>query len=89
MGNVIPTAIRRLYQSADKRKRGGGNPLLAMNVNPLCGSSLQAIISMAQATCLRECDFVIGAGTESTSNAPHMTSAARFAQSHWRYLADR
>jgi acetyl-CoA C-acetyltransferase len=49
----------------------------AMNVNRLCGSGLQAIISVAQAIALGEHDVAIGAGAESMSNAAHMTSAVR------------
>jgi acetyl-CoA C-acetyltransferase len=49
----------------------------AMNVNRLCGSGLQAIISVAQAIALGEHDVGIGAGAESMSNAAHMTSAVR------------
>jgi acetyl-CoA C-acetyltransferase len=48
-----------------------------MNVNRLCGSGLQAIISVAQGIALGEFSIGIGGGAESMSNAPHMTSAAR------------
>ncbi len=51
---------------------------VGMGVNRLCGSGLQAIVSVAQAVTLGECDFAIGMGAESMSNAPHMTSGARF-----------
>lgn len=49
----------------------------AMNVNRLCGSGLQAIVSAAQAIALGEHRIAIGAGAESMSNAPHMTSSIR------------
>ncbi|WP_120075310.1 acetyl-CoA C-acyltransferase family protein [Aurantiacibacter odishensis] len=79
VGNVVPTQPKDAYISR-VASVNAGIPIesAAMNVNRLCGSGLQAVISMAQAIKLGECKFAIGAGTESMSNAPHMTSAARF-----------
>lgn len=79
VGTVIPTQPSDAYVSR-VASVNAGVPIesAAMNVNRLCGSGLQAIVSVAQAVKLGECDFAIGAGAESMSNAPHMTSAARF-----------
>ena len=79
LGNVIPTQPADFYLSR-VASVNAGIPIesVAMNVNRLCGSGLQALVSAAQAIKLGECDFAIGAGAESMSNAPHMTSAARF-----------
>ena len=79
VGLVIPTQPSDAYVSRVASMNAGVPARsVAMNVNRLCGSGLQAIISVSQAITLGECDYAIGAGTESMSNAPHMTSAARF-----------
>ena len=52
----------------------------AMNVNRLCGSGLQAIISAAQGIALGEQDIAVAGGAESMSNAPHMILTARNGQ---------
>jgi acetyl-CoA C-acetyltransferase len=79
VGTVVPTQPKDAYISR-VASVNAGVPIgsVAMNVNRLCGSGLQAIVSVAQAIALGECDYAIGAGAESMSNAPHMTSAARF-----------
>ena len=79
VGSVIPTQPSDAYVSR-VASVNAGVPVesAAMNVNRLCGSGLQAIVSVAQAIKLGECDYAIGAGAESMSNAPHMTNGARF-----------
>ena len=79
VGSVVPTQPTDSYL-ARVISINSGLPVssVAMGVNRLCGSGLQAIVSVAQAIKLGECDFAIGAGAESMSNAPHMTSGARF-----------
>ncbi|GFM31210.1 acetyl-CoA C-acyltransferase family protein [Novosphingobium sp. PY1] len=78
VGNVVPSQPKDAYISR-VASVNAGVPVSsqAMNVNRLCGSGLQAIVSAAQAIALGEHDFAIGAGAESMSNAPHMTSSAR------------
>lgn len=78
MGLVIPTQPSDAYVSR-VASVNAGVPIesIAMNVNRLCGSGLQAIISVAQAIALGECKFAVGGGAESMSNSPHMTSATR------------
>ena len=78
VGTVVPTQPSDAYVSR-VASVNAGVPVssAAMNVNRLCGSGLQAIVSMAQAVTLGECDFAIGGGAESMSNAPHMTNGAR------------
>jgi acetyl-CoA C-acetyltransferase len=79
VGTVVPTQPSDAYVSRVASMNAGvPSSSVAMHVNRLCGSGLQAIVSVAQAIRLGECDFAIGAGAESMSNAPHMTSAARF-----------
>ena len=49
-----------------------------MNVNRLCGSGLQAIVSAAQAILLGDCDVAIGGGAENMSRGPYASLAARW-----------
>ncbi len=78
VGTVVPTQPKDAYVSR-VASVNAGVPVesQAMNVNRLCGSGLQAIVSAAQAIALGEHDVAIGAGAESMSNAVHMTNAAR------------
>jgi len=50
----------------------------AFNVNRLCGSGLQAIISAAQALMLGDCEVAVGAGVESMSRSPYVVPATRW-----------
>jgi acetyl-CoA C-acetyltransferase len=50
----------------------------AFNVNRLCGSGLQAIISAAQTILLGDAQIAIGAGAESMSRGPYLMPAARW-----------
>ena len=78
VGTVVSTQPKDAYVSRVSAVNAGV-PISApaMNVNRLCGSGLQAIVSAAQGIALGEYDVSIGAGAESMSNAPHMTSAGR------------
>ncbi|CAM4233994.1 Acetyl-CoA acetyltransferase [Novosphingobium lubricantis] len=78
VGTVVSTQPKDAYVSRVAAVNAGV-PISApaMNVNRLCGSGLQAIVSAAQGIALGEYDVSIGAGAESMSNAPHMTSAGR------------
>jgi acetyl-CoA C-acetyltransferase len=50
----------------------------AFNVNRLCGSGLQAIVSAAQTLMLGEAEFAIGGGAETMSRGPYFMNAARW-----------
>ncbi len=78
VGTVVPTQPKDAYVSR-LASVNAGVPVSsqAMNVNRLCGSGLQAIVSAAQAIALGEHSFAIGAGCEVMSNSTHMTSAVR------------
>jgi len=52
----------------------------AMNVNRLCGSGAQAIVSAAQALMLGDAEFALAGGAESMSRMPYIVPAARFGQ---------
>ena len=79
MGNVIPTEPRDAYLSR-VAAIDAGLPIEvpAFNVNRLCGSGLQAIISAAQAIALGDTDIAIGAGAESMSRAPYLSTQSRW-----------
>jgi len=81
IGTVVPTQPKDAYVSRVAAVNAGvpiATP--AMNVNRLCGSGLQAIISAAQAIALGENDIAAAGGAESMSNAPHMVLSARNGQ---------
>jgi acetyl-CoA C-acetyltransferase len=53
---------------------------VAMNVNRLCGSGAQAIVSAAQMLMLGDADMALAGGAECMSRAPYILQAARFGQ---------
>ena len=80
-GHVINTEPRDMYLSRVIAMQAGipsGTP--AMNVNRLCGSGIQAIISAAQSLMLGDADFALAGGAECMSRAPHALQAARWGQ---------
>ena len=81
IGTVVPTQPKDAYVSRVAAVNAGV-PIEApaMNVNRLCGSGLQAIVSATQGIALGEQDIAIGGGAESMSNAPHMVLTARNGQ---------
>ena len=52
----------------------------AMNVNRLCGSGAQAIVSAVQSLALGDADFAVAGGAEGMSRAPYALPAARWGQ---------
>jgi acetyl-CoA C-acetyltransferase len=81
IGTVVPTQPKDAYISRVAAVNAGvpiETP--AMNVNRLCGSGLQAIVSAAQAMALGEHDVAVAGGAESMSNAPLMCLTARNGQ---------
>lgn len=79
MGNVIPTEPRDAYLSRVAAMDAGiPQETPAFNVNRLCGSALQAIISAAQSILLGDCDIAIGAGAEAMSRGPYLMPTARW-----------
>jgi len=78
-GHVINTEPRDMYLSRVAAIEGGcGGDTPAFNVNRLCGSGLQAVISAAQAILLGDTDIAIGGGAENMSRAPYLATAARW-----------
>jgi len=78
-GNVIATEPKDLYLARVAAINGGvPQAAPAFNVNRLCGSGLQAIVSAAQTILLGDADVAIGGGAENMSRAPYITPDARF-----------
>ncbi|GAB1837531.1 acetyl-CoA C-acyltransferase family protein [Achromobacter xylosoxidans] len=79
VGHVINTEPRDMYLSRVAAINAGiAKETPAFNVNRLCGSGLQAIVSAAQTILLGDADIAIGAGAESMSRAPYIAPAQRW-----------
>jgi acetyl-CoA C-acetyltransferase len=81
-GHVVNTEPKDMYLSRVAAIHGGcaeGTP--AFNVNRLCGSGLQAIVSASQAIMLGDCDIAIGGGAENMSRGPYASLSARMGDS--------
>jgi acetyl-CoA C-acetyltransferase len=79
MGNVIPTEPRDAYLGRVAAMNAGiPKETPSFNVNRLCGSGLQAIVSAAQTILLGDTDLSIGAGAESMSRGPYLALSQRW-----------
>ena len=79
LGNVIPSVPQDAYISRVAALDAGvPQETPAFNVNRLCGSGLQAIISAAQAIMLGDCDVAVGAGAESMSRGAYLVTSNRW-----------
>ncbi|MEZ5662787.1 MAG: beta-ketothiolase BktB [Burkholderiaceae bacterium] len=78
-GHVVNTEPKDMYLSRVAAINGGcAESTPAFNVNRLCGSGLQAIVSASQAIMLGDCDIAIGGGAENMSRAPYASLASRW-----------
>jgi acetyl-CoA C-acetyltransferase len=78
-GNVLHTDVRDMYLSRVAAVNAGlpiETP--AFNVNRLCGSGLQAIVSAAQSIKLGDVDVAVAGGAESMSRAPYWLPSLRW-----------
>ncbi len=78
-GHVINTEPRDMYLSRAAAKQAGipvETP--AMNVNRLCGSGAQAIVSAVQSLMLGDAEFAVAGGAESMSRSPYIVPQARW-----------
>ena len=81
MGHVINTEPRDMYLSRVAAMQAGvPETVPAMNVNRLCGSGAQAVVSAVQALSLGDCTVAVAGGAESMSRSPYILPAARFGQ---------
>ena len=79
LGNVIPTVPQDAYISRVAALNAGvPQEAPAFNVNRLCGSGLQAVVSAAQSILLGDCDVAIGAGAESMSRGAYIVTSNRW-----------
>ena len=78
VGNCIPTDARYPYV-ARVASIQAGLPMesVAMAVNRLCSSGLQAVVSTAQNILLGDCDMGVGGGVEVMSRGVYMSTAMR------------
>ena len=78
-GHVVNSEPKDMYLSRVAAINGGcAKETPAFNVNRLCGSGLQAIVSASQGILLGDYDIAIGAGAENMSRAPYASLATRF-----------
>jgi len=79
LGNVIPSVPQDAYISRVAALEAGvPQETPAFNVNRLCGSGLQAVVSAAQSILLGDCDVAIGAGAESMSRGAYLVTSNRW-----------
>ena len=78
VGNTIPTDSRFPYV-ARVASIQAGLPMesVAMSVNRLCSSGLQAIVTTAQNILLGDCDYGVGGGVEVMSRGGYLSAAMR------------
>ena len=80
-GHVINTEPRDMYLSrVAARNAGVPDATPAMNVNRLCGSGAQAVVSAFQMLVLGDASFALAGGAECMSRSPLALTTARFGQ---------
>ncbi|WP_300514568.1 acetyl-CoA C-acyltransferase family protein [Aliiroseovarius sp.] len=80
-GHIINTEPRDMYLSRVAAMEAGiPDTTPAMNVNRLCGSGVQALVSAVQTLALGDADFALAGGAENMSRAPYILPAARWGQ---------
>ena len=78
-GHVINTEPRDMYLSRVAAMDAGVSETVpAMNVNRLCGSGVQAIVSVIQSLQLGDAEFGLAGGAENMSRSPFILPDARW-----------
>ena len=78
-GHVINTEPKDMYLSRVIALNSGlPKSVAAMNVNRLCGSGLQAIVSVIQSLTLGDANFGLAGGSENMSASPHIIKSNRW-----------
>ncbi len=78
-GHVINTEPRDMYLSRVAAMQAGVPDVVpAMNVNRLCGSGVQAIVSVIQSLMLGDAAFGLAGGAENMSRSPFINSSQRW-----------
>jgi len=79
IGHVINTEPKDMYVSRVAAMNAGiPDTTPAMNVNRLCGSGVQAIISVLQSLAMGDADFGLAGGSENMSRSPYIISDQRW-----------
>lgn len=77
-GHVIHTEARDMYLSRVVALNAGlPQTTAAFNVNRLCGSGLQAIVSASQSILLGDTEMAVGGGAENMSRGGYLSEAMR------------
>jgi len=80
-GNVIHTEPKDMYFSRVACIKGGlPESTVALTLNRLCGSGLQAVVTAAQNILTGDCDAAVAGGAESMSRGGYMLPALRWGQ---------
>ncbi len=80
-GHVINTEPRDMYLSRVAAIQAGiPDTTPAMNVNRLCGSGAQAIVSVIQSLAMGDADYGLAGGAESMSRSPYINPSERWGQ---------
>lgn len=78
-GHVINTEPKDMYLSRVAAMQAGiPDTTPAMNVNRLCGSGAQAIVSAVQSLMLGDADFALAGGAENMSRSPYIVPNQRW-----------
>ena len=78
-GHVVNTEPKDMYLSRVAAINGGcAHSTPAFNVNRLCGSGLQAIVSASQSILLGDCDIAVAGGAENMSRGPYADLSQRW-----------
>ncbi|WP_299735867.1 acetyl-CoA C-acyltransferase family protein [uncultured Roseobacter sp.] len=78
-GHVINTEPRDMYLSRVAAMQAGvPDSVPAMNVNRLCGSGVQAIVSVVQSLMLGDAEFGLAGGAENMSRSPFIVPDQRW-----------
>lgn len=79
IGHVINTEPKDMYVSRVAAMNAGiPDTTPAMNVNRLCGSGVQAIVSVMQSLAMGDADFGLAGGSENMSRSPYIISDQRW-----------
>ncbi len=80
-GHVINTDPKDMYLSRVAAMNAGvPDSVPAMNVNRLCGSGAQAVVSVIQSLALGDAEVGLAGGAESMSRSPYILPQARWGQ---------
>jgi acetyl-CoA C-acetyltransferase len=80
-GNVIHTEPKDMYLSRVAAIQAGlPQETVALTLNRLCGSGLQAIVTAAQSVASGDCDAAVAGGAESMSRGGYLLPTLRWGQ---------